>query len=111
MTETEVCPNSVQRVHDLSVPVWRTSCHAGNVTPHPPGARVDASDTFKELQELRRGRGLDAHDLHSRVGPHIRLACGITETDGPAVVRRKVLLTLTELCSRLPDDLRLVLQR
>jgi len=68
---------------------------------------VDASDTFKELQELRRGRGLDAHDLHGRVGPRIRQACGITETDSPAVVRRKVLLTLTELCSRLPDDLRL----
>jgi len=33
--------------------------------------------------------------------------CEVTETDGPAVVRRKVLLTLTELCSRLPDDLRL----
>ncbi|MEJ7743107.1 MAG: hypothetical protein WKF73_11455 [Nocardioidaceae bacterium] len=68
---------------------------------------MDASDTFKELQELRRGRGLDAHDLHGRVGPRIRQACGITETDSPAVVRRKVLLTLTELCSRLPDDLRL----
>lgn len=53
----------------------------GASQPNRQGAHVNASDTFKELQELRRGRGLDAHDLHARVGPRIGLACGISETD------------------------------
>ena len=48
--QDKACPYFVQRVHDLSLPLWRTSCHARSVTAHRQGARVDASDTFKELQ-------------------------------------------------------------
>ncbi|EOD64425.1 hypothetical protein H480_31796 [Amycolatopsis vancoresmycina DSM 44592] len=61
----------------------------------------------RELNELRRGRGLDAADLHLRIGPCLRAACAITEADQPAAARHKLVLRLTELCGRLPADLRL----
>lgn len=61
----------------------------------------------RELNELRRGRGLDAADLHQRIGPCLREACGITGADQPVPAREKLVLRLTELCGRLPDDLRL----
>ncbi|MEV6826088.1 hypothetical protein [Amycolatopsis sp. NPDC051102] len=61
----------------------------------------------RELNELRRGRGLDAADLHQRIGPCLRAACAITEADQPAAARHKLVLRLTELCGRLPADLRL----
>lgn len=64
-------------------------------------------ETIAELRELRRGRGLLAGDVHIRVGPRIRLACGIVETDRPATARRKLALGLTERSGRLPADLRL----
>jgi hypothetical protein len=68
---------------------------------------VSNPDIVRELNELRRGRGLAADDLHARVGPRIRAACLIMDTDTPAIARRKLTLHLTELCSRLPADLRL----
>ncbi|WP_410597142.1 hypothetical protein [Amycolatopsis sp. lyj-23] len=61
----------------------------------------------RELNELRRGRGLDAADLHQRIGPCLRAACAITEADQPAAARQKLVLRLTELCARLPPDLKL----
>ncbi len=61
----------------------------------------------RELNELRRGRGLDATDLHQRIGPCLREACRIAEADSPAAARHKLVLRLTELCGRLPADLRL----
>lgn len=61
----------------------------------------------RELNELRRGRGLDAADLHQRIGPCLREACEITAADQPAAARQKLVLRLTELCGRLPADLRL----
>lgn len=61
----------------------------------------------RELNELRRGRGLDAADLHQRIGPCLRAACDVTEADAPAAARQKLVLRLTELCGRLPPDLRL----
>jgi hypothetical protein len=71
---------------------------------------VDAgtgTDTVHELNDLRRGRGLKAANLGSRVGPRLRAACGVEETDSPALVRRKVVLRLTALCEQLPDDLKI----
>jgi hypothetical protein len=71
---------------------------------------VTAENSFpfvRELNELRRGRGLDATDLHQRIGPCLREACEIAETDQPAAARHKLVLRLTELCGRLPADLRL----
>jgi hypothetical protein len=67
----------------------------------------EACPVVRELTELRRGRGLDATDLHARVGPRLREACDIGQSDIPAVVRRKLILRLTELCGRLPSDLQL----
>lgn len=64
-------------------------------------------DIIRELQEVRRGRGLQADDLHGRVGLRLRVACGITDIDPPAVVRRKLTLHLAELCGLLPSDLQL----
>lgn len=64
-------------------------------------------DIVRELQEVRRGRGIQADDLHTRVGSHLRAASGITDTDTSAVVRRKLTLRLAELCGLLPSDLQL----
>ena len=47
---------------------------------------MGTSETVDELRELRRGRGLGADDLHRRIGPRLRLACEITDADGPAVI-------------------------
>jgi hypothetical protein len=68
---------------------------------------VDSDPVREELNELRRGRGVEAADFHTRVGPLLRRACGIVSTDTPAQVRRLVVLQLTELCGRLPETLRL----
>jgi hypothetical protein len=48
-----------------------------------------------------------ANDVAERIGPGLRVACGVTPEDSPAVVRRKVAERLTELCGRLPTDLRI----
>jgi hypothetical protein len=64
------------------------------------------TETVRELNDLRRGRGLNTADLGARVGPHLRRACAVGDGDAPALVRRKVVLRLTALCERLPDDLR-----
>lgn len=48
-----------------------------------------------------------ANDVAERIGPGLRIACGVTQEDSPAVVRRKVAERLTELCGRLPTDLRI----
>lgn len=66
---------------------------------------MNDTDTVHELNDLRRGRGLNAANLGSRVGPRLRRACAIEDTDGPALLRRKIVLRLAALCERLPDDL------
>jgi hypothetical protein len=79
--------------------------HAGAA----PGGRVNTAkgtETVRELNDLRRGRGLNTADLGIRVGPRLRRACGVHDGDSPALVRRKVVLRLTALCEQLPDDLR-----
>lgn len=63
--------------------------------------------TFDELQEIPRGRGMQADDVAHRIGPGLRAACGVTTADSSATVRRKVAHRLVELCERLPDDLRI----
>ncbi|HEX4700508.1 MAG TPA: hypothetical protein VH352_00130 [Pseudonocardiaceae bacterium] len=65
------------------------------------------ADTVHELNDLRRGRGMNAANLGSRVGPRLRAACGVANTDSPAQIRRRVAARLTALCERLPADLRL----
>jgi hypothetical protein len=63
--------------------------------------------TFDELLEIPRGRGMMAGDVADRVGPGLRVACGVTAADSPATVRRKVAGRLADLCERLPADLRI----
>jgi hypothetical protein len=50
---------------------------------------------------------MQADDVAHRIGPGLRAACGVTATDSPATVRRKVAHRLVELCERLPVDLRI----
>lgn len=66
-----------------------------------------AASTYDELLEIPRGRGMLANDVADRIGPGLRVACGVTPDDSPALVRRKVGDRLTELCGRLPTDLRI----
>lgn len=47
-----------------------------------------------------------ANDVAERIGPGLRVACGVDPDDSPAIVRRKVGDRLHELCGRLPTDLR-----
>lgn len=47
-----------------------------------------------------------ANDVAERIGPGLRVACGVNPDDSPAIVRRKVGDRLHELCGRLPTDLR-----
>jgi hypothetical protein len=68
---------------------------------------VVAASTYDELLEIPRGRGMLAGDVAERIGPGLRLACGVSPDDSPALVRRRVGDRLTELCARLPGDLRI----
>ncbi|XVS65990.1 hypothetical protein ACQPYE_08030 [Actinosynnema sp. CA-299493] len=64
-------------------------------------------ETVKELQELRKGRGLAADDLRDRVGPCLRALCALTEADTAMTVRRSIILKITELCEELDEDRKL----
>lgn len=66
-----------------------------------------APSTYDELLEIPRGRGMLADDVADRIGRGLRAACGVTDADSPAAVRRKVGDRLVELCDRLPADLRI----
>jgi hypothetical protein len=66
-----------------------------------------AQSTYDELLEIRRGRGMLSDDIATRVGARLRNACGVTNTDSAAAVRRKVADRLVELSGGLPADLRI----
>jgi hypothetical protein len=68
---------------------------------------VDSPDTVHELNDLRRGRGVNAASLGTRIGPRLRAACSVDDTDTAAQIRRKVVTRLSELCADLPEDLQL----
>ncbi len=68
---------------------------------------MDPADVARELTELRRGRGLDAIDAHTRVGPLLRTLCGIAADDSLVAARRKLLLRLSPLLNQMPEDLQL----
>jgi hypothetical protein len=82
--------------------------HSRNRHSNPQEDSVNAGNataTVHELNDLRRGRGLNAANLGTRIGPRLRHACAIDDIDGPALIRRKLVLRLTALCEQLPDDL------
>src|SRR5262245_40377635 len=63
-----------------------------------------------ELKRLRKGRGVLADDLDGRIGPELAQVCGVMSSDSAVIVRRKVIERLTDLTTRLPEDLRLIAQ-
>ncbi|HWO66915.1 MAG TPA: hypothetical protein VNO31_43470 [Umezawaea sp.] len=60
-----------------------------------------------ELKALCRGRGVQTPGLDRQVGPALREACGIDESDGADGVREKVRAWVSALVGGFPDDLRL----
>lgn len=58
-----------------------------------------------ELKVARRGRGLYHPDIAGRIGPGLRLACGIADADLPSAVRAKAISRLREVAGTLPEEL------
>lgn len=69
------------------------------MTAIPPEALV------AELKTARRGRGLYHPDIAARIGPGLRLACGIGETDSTAAIRSKAISRLRDAAGTLPGEL------
>ncbi|AXB45360.1 hypothetical protein [Amycolatopsis albispora] len=63
-------------------------------------------ELVRELRSLRKGRGVHAGRIGDRIGPNLRLMCGITGDDGPVTIREKLVCRLSDLAEQLPDDLR-----
>lgn len=63
-------------------------------------------ELVRELKSLRKGRGLLAGGIEQRIGPALRAACRVAETDGPVTTRDKVTARLRELADLLSEDLR-----
>jgi len=62
-----------------------------------------------ELRQLRKGRGVLALDIKTRLGTELRRMCGVVAEDDAPAARRKVVLRLNEFSTGLPEDLRLAL--
>ena len=84
---------------------------ANDTTPIPQTPAVTpsrgAEDIVHELNDLRRGRGVNAANIATRIGPRLRTACAVTDADGAEQIRRKVVSRLTAFCRLLPTDLEL----
>lgn len=65
-------------------------------------------ELVRELKSLRKGRGVHAGRIGERIGPTLRVLCGVTEDDGPVTIREKLVARLTGLAQQLPEDMRLV---
>ena len=63
-----------------------------------------------ELKVLRRSRGVETKEINQRLGPTLRLACGISADDGPANIRVKLRRRLGALAENLPWDLKVLAQ-
>ncbi|OXM44344.1 hypothetical protein CFP71_40495 [Amycolatopsis thailandensis] len=65
-------------------------------------------ELVRELKSLRKGRGVHAGRIGERIGPALRVLCGVAKDDGPVTIREKLVARLAELAEQLPEDLRLV---
>ena len=65
------------------------------------------AELVRELKSLRKGRGVHAGRIGDRIGPTLRVLCGVTEDDGPVTIREKLVARLTGLAEQLPEDMRL----
>ena len=70
-----------------------------NATPNRLG-RVVA-----ELKALRKGYGVESRDIAARIGPELRLICGLLDSDSQPVQRAKLIEALTTVIAVLPDHL------
>ena len=73
-------------------------------------ATAPVAEIFGDLKVLRRSRGVDTKEISEKVGPSLRLACGIVADDGPAIIRTKLRTRLGELAEALPPDLKALAQ-
>ncbi|WET78114.1 hypothetical protein P3102_29215 [Amycolatopsis sp. QT-25] len=64
-------------------------------------------ELVRELKSLRKGRGVHAGRIGERIGPTLRVLCGVAEDDGPVTIREKLVARLTGLAEQLPEDMRL----
>ncbi|HEX4704697.1 MAG TPA: hypothetical protein VH352_21390 [Pseudonocardiaceae bacterium] len=64
------------------------------------------ADLVEEMKALRRGRGILESRIEDRIGPALRLACGVPNGSNPTDIRRLVHTRLADLADQLPDDLR-----
>lgn len=64
------------------------------------------AELVEEMKALRRGRGILEGRIEDRIGPALRVACGVPEGSSPTEVRRVVAHRLTDFADQLPDDLR-----
>ncbi|MGA6165284.1 hypothetical protein [Amycolatopsis magusensis] len=63
-------------------------------------------ELVRELRSLRKGRGVYNGRIGERIGPNLRVLCGITEDDGPVTIRGKLISRLADLSEHLPEDMR-----
>jgi hypothetical protein len=66
---------------------------------------IDLAELVAELKALRKGRGLDAPDIESHVGPVLRAVFGVEDADNSARLREKLTDRLKALAELLPTDL------
>jgi hypothetical protein len=67
---------------------------------------VRLGDVVTELKRVRRGRGLLASRVDQHTGRALRTLAEVSDDDGPAEIRVKVVRWLLALADDLPDDLR-----
>ncbi|MTD57061.1 hypothetical protein [Amycolatopsis pithecellobii] len=70
--------------------------------------RDEIEALVSELKKVRKGPGVEAASLPDTVGPPLRRAAGVLDTDPPATVREKLVRTLSDLITRLPDGSRAI---
>ncbi|MFD9735653.1 hypothetical protein [Umezawaea sp. NPDC059074] len=76
-------------------------------TGEPKRRAASAQSLMTELKALRRGRGVQVPGLHRQVGPALREACGIDESDGADVVREKIRAWVLTTVHAFPEELKL----
>lgn len=65
---------------------------------------ISAEALREELKTLRKGRGVHTPRIDEQIGPQLRAVCEIDPTDGPGVIRDKLISRLGALAKSLPDD-------
>lgn len=78
--------------------------------PDAVGIVGDERALLKELQQLRRGHGLHARDLESRIGPRLSRLAGLEPGMSAGTKRLRLSEYITQQVLTLPEDLRIALQ-